>query len=109
MKSLGVISVATNIYLEYWKAQAKSLAANLDNSLDVTLHIFTDRPEEAEEFGSSLDWVKVVGHKIPAYRWPEATLYRYRIFNAARESLNQDVLMYLDADMLLHKRLSHQD
>lgn len=109
IKSLGIMSVATNIYLEYWKSQAKSVNHFANPDLEITLHIFTDRPESAEEFGRGLENVTVIGHKIPAYRWPEATLYRYRIFNAAREFLTQDVLMYLDADMLLHRTLSVQE
>ena len=109
IKSLGILSVATNIYLEYWKSQAASVAKFADPSMEVTLHIFTDQPEAAEEFGKSLGNVKVVGHRIPAYRWPEATLYRYRIFNAAREQLTQDVLMYLDADMLWHRTVGQGD
>jgi len=107
--SLGVMSVATNIYLEYWKAQARSLDTFAGSDLDVTLHIFTDQPDAAEEFGRELPNVKVVGHRIPAYRWPEATLYRYRIFNAVRTELTQDILMYLDADMLVHKTLGLND
>jgi hypothetical protein len=109
IKTLGVISVATNIYLEYWKSQARSVAKNIGPNLDVTLHIFTDQPEEAERFGSELENVKVVGHRIPAYRWPEATLYRYRIFNSAKDELTQDVLMYLDADMIVHTPLHAND
>ncbi len=105
ISSLGVISVATNIYLEYWKSQAKSVAEHIGPNLDVTLHIFTDRPEEAERFGADLPNVTVVGHKIPPYRWPEATLYRYRIFNEAQSELTQEVLIYLDADMLVHQPL----
>lgn len=105
IKSLGIISVATNIYLEYWKSQARSVADHVVPEIDVVLHIFTDQPEEAERFGAELSNVTVVGHRIPAYRWPEATLYRYRIFNVERDSLTQDLLMYLDADMLVHQRL----
>ena len=107
--TLGVMSVATNIYLEYWKAQAQSLNEFAGPDLAVTLHIFTDQPDVAEEFGKTLSNVKVVGHRIPAYRWPEATLYRYRIFNAVKAELTQDILMYLDADMLVHRALGLQD
>jgi Glycosyltransferase family 6 len=109
IKTLGIISVATNIYLEYWKSQAKSVAKNIGPNLDVTLHIFTDQPEEAEAFGSELENVKIVGHRIPGYRWPEATLYRYRIFNSAKDELTQDVLVYLDADMIVHQPMGESD
>jgi hypothetical protein len=105
ISSLGIVSVATNIYLEYWKIQAESVDRNVPNDLRVTIHIFTDQPEEASGFGRTLKNLTVKAHRIPAYRWPEATLYRYRIFNQHRDLLSEDVLMYLDADMLVHESL----
>ena len=104
--SLGIVSVATNVYLDYWKSQAASLDRNVSPELPITIHIFTDRTSEAIEFSKSLKNLKVVAHEIPPYRWPEATLYRYKIFNEHKSELTQDILMYLDADMLVHSTLS---
>lgn len=109
MLKLGIISIATNIYLDYWKEQAVSVDLNADESLDVTLHIFTDQPEKAAEFGKSLKNIGVVAHPIEPYGWPEATLYRYKIISDHASQLPEDVLMYLDSDMLVKARVSERD
>lgn len=103
--SLGIVSVATNIYLEYWKVQAASVDRNVPGDLQITIHIFTDRPEEANKFGLTLTNLNVKAHRIPSYGWPEATLYRYRIFSEHLDHISEDVVMYLDADMLVHESL----
>lgn len=109
MVTLGIVSIATNIYLDYWKAQAKSVDENLDQLVETTLHIFTDRPNEALEHGRTLKHVRVIAHQIPAYGWPEATLYRYEIMHKESDQLQQDVLMYLDADMLIARPIGLKD
>ena len=109
MIKLGIISIATNIYLEYWKEQAVSIDLNSDESLEITLHIFTDQPEKAEEFGKYLNNTRVVAHPIEPYGWPEATLYRYKIISDHSSQLPEDVLMYLDSDMLVKARISEKD
>jgi hypothetical protein len=104
-KSIGIMSVATNIYINYWKDMIVSLDAVIDDSATVVSHIFTDQPEEAKQIGSVLKLVKLKIHEIPPYVWPEATLLRYKVFLSASESMNEDILMHLDADMLVHKNL----
>jgi hypothetical protein len=103
--SLGVMTIATNSYVEHWKRQAASIDGLDHSGLDVTLHVFTDDLASIREFSKDLV-VKVVAYSIPSYRWPEATLYRYRIFHDHRDSLTQDILMYLDADMLVNQGFS---
>lgn len=109
MVTLGIVSIATNIYLDYWKSQAKSVDENLDQLVETTLHIFTDRPNEALEHGQTLTHVRVIAHEIPAYGWPEATLYRYHIMARASDQLQQDILIYLDADMLIARPIGLKD
>lgn len=99
-ESIGVMSVATNIYLDYWKSMVRS-ADGLTNIIDeVTFFVFTDKPEEAEKFALELKHVRVRAFKIPQYGWPEATLLRYQIFDSYSTSLDSKILMHLDADML---------
>lgn len=95
------MSVATNIYIEYWKDMVTSLDMHAPEKYPISAHIFTDQPELAYEIGNTLRNVKVVIHEIPSYGWPEATLLRYRIFSDAAGLLNEEVLMHLDADMLI--------
>ena len=100
-QTIGVLSVATNIYLNYWKQMVAS-ANNLAKKSDlVTFTVFTDNPIEAIEFGDTLENITVNVFKIPAYSWPDATLLRYSIFEDHSSHLQTDILVYLDADMLM--------
>jgi hypothetical protein len=100
-QSIGVMTVATNIYIEYWKDMVTSLDMNVPKDFSISAHIFTDQPELAYEIGKTLINVNVVIHEIPGYRWPEATLLRYKIFADAAGLLIEEILMHLDADMLI--------
>ena len=102
-QSLGVLTVATNIYIEYWREMAISFDANCRRSDNVVLHVFTNQIDEVERVKTQLRNVLVVSHEIPNYKWPEATLLRYRIFEEAAEDLSEDLLMHLDADMLINQ------
>jgi hypothetical protein len=104
LPSLGIVTVATNQYIEYWKNQATSVAAAKIDTLDVTLHVFTDNHNSVEEFCASLS-VKVVFHKISNLGWPEASLYRYDLIRQFKESIREDFIMHLDADMLIHEKI----
>jgi hypothetical protein len=99
--SIGVMSVATNVYLDYWKAMVQS-ANSVSNPEDaVTFFVFTDNPKEAESFAQKLKNVRVRTFEIEPYRWPEATLLRYQIFETNIRELDTDILMHLDADMFI--------
>jgi hypothetical protein len=100
LRSLGVMTIATNKYVHYWKDLASSIDSLANSKIKVTLHVFTDEVEIIQDFRRELD-LEVVIHQIPRYGWPEATLYRYRIFHENKESLKEDILMHIDADMLV--------
>ena len=101
MKSIGVMSVATNIYLDYWKDLVLSADTWTNSDDEVTFHVFTDNPDEAKKFGQNLKNVKIKAFTIPPHGWPEATLLRYSIFKEYADQLQSDVLVHLDADMLI--------
>ena len=103
--TLGVITVATNKYLDYWADQARSFVANPSQDLDLTLHVFTDQPDRVGQVASNLS-VRVVTHIIPNYKWPEAALYRYQLIHDFKEELTEDILMHLDADMLVRASIT---
>jgi hypothetical protein len=69
----------------------------------VVLHVFTNQIEEVGRIQAELKHVTVVAHEIPNYKWPEATLLRYQIFEAAAEVISEDLLMHLDADMIINR------
>ena len=109
-KTLNVVSVATNNYLEYWKEQAKSIEEHLAPNFKCKLFVFTDQPEEATKFSSEFIRLQVQVTQIPSYRWPEATLRRYQLITSLRGTLkDDDILMYLDSDMLAVSELSAFD
>lgn len=103
--SVGVFTVATNVYFDYWRDMVTSADRLLFPEHDVTFHVFTDQPDAANEVQQHLDRAKVVAIEIPGYRWPEATLFRYRFAVENSHLLQQDVLMHLDADMLVVDRV----
>jgi hypothetical protein len=100
--SLGVLTVATNIYLDYWREMAISFDENCRDKDNVVLHVFTNQIDKVEQIRIELKNVLVVCHEIPNYKWPEATLLRYRIIDEVAETLAEDILMHLDADMVIN-------
>lgn len=98
--SVGVFSVATNIYLDYWLDMAISAASFLRAEAGVTLHVFTDRPSEAAGMAPRVPGVTVVPIGIPPLGWPEATMDRYRLVHEHADQIAGDTLVHVDADML---------
>ena len=94
------MSVATNIYFDYWKKMVKS-ADEMSNQTDrITFYVFTEQVQKIEPFLKTLQNVEVQAFEVKPYRWPDATLLRYQIFGVQLSNMKTDVLMHLDADML---------
>jgi len=100
--TIGILTVATNIYLDYWKALVLSADLVSSNEDEVVFYVFTEKSLEAKEFAEQLKNVKVKVFPIPGYGWPEATLLRYEIFNSQLDLIDSEILVHLDADMLLN-------
>jgi hypothetical protein len=98
--TIGIMSVATNLYLDYWKRMVQSAESVSKIEDQVTFFVFTDDPENAEIFAQDLKNVAVKAFGIEPYGWPEATLLRYAIFSSQIDEMKSDILMHLDADML---------
>jgi len=88
---IGILCIATNRYKEFIQPLIESIEANFLTAHDVTIHLFTD---DLIQLKTGL---KVEQTIIPSYKFPEATLYRYRIF--LQKDYADDYLFYLDADM----------
>lgn len=100
--SVGIMTVATNLYLDYWKDLVKSAdSVSLTTDL-VKFFVFTDDPKAAMEITSELKNVEVYAIQIPPYGWPEATLLRYRIFYENLDKVDAEILVHLDADMIVN-------
>jgi hypothetical protein len=98
--SIGIMTIATNVYIDYWAEMIQSADKYPSKQFEIVFHVFTDNFDRAQKVAQKLKNVQVQVHQTPAYAWPEATLLRYSVFSECADNLNQDYLMHLDADML---------
>jgi hypothetical protein len=99
---IGILTIATGHYLKYWCEMIASAELNLNGSgHEICFHVFTERHKEVEELTRDFRSFEIKSHEIPGYGWPEATLFRYKIIEKFRSHFQEDVLMHLDADMLV--------
>lgn len=108
LPTVGVITVATNRYVDYWMQLARSADIHFFPGHEVTLHVFTDQVSEINAFISTLSRVHVNVIGIPPLLWPEATLLRYELMDSHRNQLSQNILVHLDADMQLVSDLGNE-
>ena len=100
--SLAILTVATNKYISYWSAMVLSADyAFADSEMAIVAHVFTDQVDKAKKIANKLKKVRVVIHEVEPYTWPEATLFRYRLINEIAKDIKEDLIMHLDADMLV--------
>ena len=98
---IGILTVATNSYADYWINLANSVDKFTDSEHEIHMHVFTDNPEYCESKVSNFKKVKFKFFKIPGYGWPDATIKRYELIATNREEIVGDVLIHMDADMLV--------
>jgi hypothetical protein len=99
--SLGILTIATNVYIDYWEDMVMSLDSNLEYGQKCVAHVFTEQTERANIIAKKLKKVSVQVHEIQGYRWPDATIRRYEVFSKFSNLVDQDVVMHLDADMII--------
>lgn len=99
MTRIGIVSIATNNYIVYWKDFVISTQHNLFLSDTLTFHIFTDRTDIAHDFARENASLDICIHEIPSLGWPDATLLRFSIMNSIALHYQEDYLLYVDADM----------
>ncbi len=101
VKSVGILMVATNSFMERWKVTALDLEKYAFRETDkVSIHLFTNEVIAASQFANSkLQRINLVIHKIEGWGWPEATLFRYKFFDDAEIEISEEFLIYLDSDM----------
>ena len=98
---IGILTVATKSYKKFWIDLANSVGKFNDSEHEIHMHVFTDNPEYCESQVSNLKKVKFKFFKIPEYGWPEATIKRYELISTNREEIVGDLLIHMDADMLV--------
>jgi hypothetical protein len=95
-----LMNICTNHYVNYWEQFAYSLdKVNTEKSIQI--QVFTDQPTKIQEISSNLRNTAVTWKEIPSYGWPEATLFRFAIFNQFGDFTKDGVYVYTDADMLV--------
>lgn len=95
---IGLLLIATNKYKIFVQPLLDGVKKNFLRDHEITVFLFTD------EFGEYIgnDRVRIEQFIIPPYKFPHATLYRYKIFDEHREHLRKtDYLVYLDVDMAI--------
>ncbi|CAN2169019.1 Glycosyl transferase, family 6 [Candidatus Nanopelagicaceae bacterium] len=95
-----MLTIATNKYVHYWREMAYSLDRYLSMHNDVTFVVYTDQSQAIREMSSNLAFSKVEIIEIPSWKWPEVALKRYEVINSAISRIEQDYLVYIDADMV---------
>ncbi len=98
---VSVFSIATNLYFDYWLELYKTASSRLFPDASVTFHVFTDiePPREQRKYLEK----NVITHRIDNLRWPEATLKRYELIARKMSGVEADILVYLDADMIVNE------
>ena len=101
--SLGILSIATNGYIEYWFNLIDSfLEIPTFSENEITFHLFTNSVKEVEfRLLEKPRAVSINLYEIPNYGWPEATLLRYKIYSEKLDLIRENILLHIDADMLI--------
>lgn len=106
-----VISVATGIYLDYWKQLIRSyLHTHSRASFSLRFIVFTDRPGEAQNFCSSIPEFHVQVFYCEKESWPSASMNRYFTYQSHKAEIVGHGLpvLHLDADMEFAKPISQE-
>jgi hypothetical protein len=98
---ISIVSIATNKYLEFYFDLIISFQNNCSEFRKITFYLFTNRISDAKKFAIESNFPNIEIIEIPDLGWPDASLLRYKIFTENRDVLNGDILVYLDADMLI--------
>ena len=69
--SIGVMTVATNRYIEYWAQMAASADRHLFPDHRLVLHVFTDQAARAQQIAATLQRAAVDVVEIQPLGWPE--------------------------------------
>lgn len=93
---IAICIIATNNYKGFIPLLTKSICEYFLINHQIELHIFADEGE-IEIYED--ERVKPFVYKIPSYKFPYASLYRYAIMT--KVDYDTDYIFYLDADMCI--------
>lgn len=105
-RDYALITIATNRYTEYWQQLVTSIVKYNRQTTQMRIILFSDQCEEMKTWARSLSTnLQFEFIPIPNLKWPKATLDRYKIIIENLESLEEDVYIYVDADMVAKRDL----
>lgn len=99
--SVGILTIATNRYVNYWFKLAKTADANIGLGKSLVFHVFTDRPQDVIRLRQHFDRIETHVIPIEPLGWPLATLHKFQVFWNHKSLIDQEFLLHLDADMLI--------
>jgi len=106
MKKIGLLLIATNKYHQFVEPLLKDIDKNFLPGHKITVHLFNDKLLGSEPYSDRVD---LKYHSIPSYGFPQATLYRYKIFNEHMAHLvDYDHLFYMDVDMSIPQPVGNE-
>lgn len=96
--TVGILLIATNKYKHFVQPLIYDLGKNFFKGHVVTIFLFTDDLNEGYFHDGNFG---LKYFKIPSYKFPEVTLYRYKTFLSHGIDIYKDCthLFYLDVDM----------
>lgn len=94
MSTVGLLLISTNKYREFVQPLIDSVSENFLNDHQITIHLFTDSLT-----GKAPKNIILKRYLIPSYGFPQASLYRYKIFDSHSVHLTDNHLIYCDVDM----------
>ena len=92
---ISLLLISTNRYKQFVQPLLNGVIRNFLSNHQITVHLFTD---ELQDLAGS-DRVRIEQHIIPPYRFPDATLMRYRVFTNHAHLIKGDFCIYMDVDM----------
>ena len=109
MKQLTIFSVATDRYLEFWVDLVNSAEEFLAKDLTVQWIIFTNRGSEIPQKLTTKLGKDLLIADFASVPWPMPTLLRYELLTSVKQSIEGEIVIHLDADMLFTGEVSRND
>lgn len=94
---IGILLISTGKYWQFVQPLIDSIKQYFLLDYKINIHVFNDELRDYD--GDSR--VSIQQHGIPSFKFPMATLMRYWVFAKYASLIKEDVLYYLDVDMLV--------
>ncbi len=99
MKPVAFVSIATDRYINFWVNLVQSARLHFSDGFEHHWYLFTDKKEEIPSEVLAAFGERLHIFEIPHLEWPYPSLYRFRYIANIVQSIDQEVIAYVDADM----------